>query len=366
MRAKVLSKESSGIHLMMATAIIMIVLTQFYWVFPQANTTFSQIASLFHFLCIETFLVLSGFTIGRTLLADSENNEFAFSRILQFLKNSFRQLVPFYFFALLLNYLLTYVDGFPDEYSWKYLFFVQNFHSPIAAFFPESWIISIVVFSSLFFSCLLYCYHKIFRKNRINSLLVISVLLISMSLFFKVYYNFSTYTSSINQWDSALKSVVIYRLDSVFIGAFFYWLQYKASTFWHKLKSVFFILGLFGILFISFGLGYFRILIDTHPFFWNVFYLPFVSLSIASLLPFFSEFQIENAFFKSVASISSLFYPVYLLHFSVVLQTMSNFYLIGSLSTFGILIFLFLYIFIIFFLSFILSLALKKIYFLTN
>jgi len=187
-----------------------------------------------------------------------------------------------------------------------------------------------------------------------------------MSLFFKVYYNFSTYTSSINQWDSALKSVVIYRLDSVFIGAFFYWLQYKASTFWHKLKSVFFILGLFGILFISFGLGYFRILIDTHPFFWNVFYLPFVSLSIASLLPFFSEFQIENAFFKSVASISSLFYPVYLLHFSVVLQIMSDIYPIGSLNTFGIAIFLFLYILITFFLSFILSLALKKIYFLTN
>lgn len=366
MGAKVLFKESSGIHLMMAIVIIMIVLTQFYWVFPQGNTVFSQIASLLHFLCVETFLVLSGFTIGRTLLADSENNEFSFLWILQFLKNSFRQLVPFYFFALLLNYLLTYVNGFPIEYSWKYLFFVQNFHSPIAAFFPESWIITIVVFSSLFFSCLLYCYYRIFKKNRTNSLLVISILLIFISLIFKVYFYFSTHNNSINEWDSALKSVVIYRLDSVFIGVFFYWLQYKVHSFWHKLKSVFFILGLLGILFISFGLGYFRILIDTYPLFWNVFYLPFVSLSIACILPFFSEFQIENAFFKSVASISSLFYPVYLLHFSVVLQTMSNFYPIGTLSTFGILIFLFLYIFIIFFLSFILSLALKKIYFLTN
>jgi hypothetical protein len=178
-----------------------------------------------------------------------------------------------------------------------------------------------------------------------------------------VYYYFSTHNKSINEWDSALKSVVIYRLDSVFIGTFFYWLQYKGHTFWHKLKWVFFILGLLGILFISFGLGYFRVLIDTHPLFWNVFYLPFVSLSIACLLPFFSEFQIGNAFFKSVASISSLFYPVYLLHFSVVLQIMSDIYPIGSLNTFGIAIFLFLYILITFFLSFILSLLLKKIYF---
>ena len=42
MGAKVLFKESSGIHLMMAIVIIMIVLTQFYWVFPQGNTVFSQ------------------------------------------------------------------------------------------------------------------------------------------------------------------------------------------------------------------------------------------------------------------------------------------------------------------------------------
>jgi len=363
MSTKVLYRKSSGIDLMMAIAIIMVVLTQFYWVFPQGNTVFSQIASLLHFLCVETFLVISGFTIGRTLLADSESNEFSFLWILQFLKNSFRQLVPFYFFSLLLNYLLTYVNGFPIEYNWKYLFFVQNFHSPISAFFSESWVITIIVYSSLFFSCLLYCYYRIFKKNRTNSLLIISILLIFISLIFKVYYYFSTHNKSINEWDSALKSVVIYRLDSVFIGTFFYWLQYKGHTFWHKLKWVFFILGLLGILFISFGLGYFRVLIDTHPLFWNVFYLPFVSLSIACLLPFFSEFQIGNAFFKSVASISSLFYPVYLLHFSVVLQIMSDIYPIGSLNTFGIAIFLFLYILITFFLSFILSLLLKKIYF---
>ena len=155
----------------------------------------------------------------------------------------------------------------------------------------------------------------------------------------------------------------MYRVCFIFFSNIFIDLLLNQSRLLNMIKVIFFILGLLGILFISFGLGYFRVLIDTHPLFWNVFYLPFVSISIACLLPFLSEFQIENAFLKSMALISSLFYPIYLLHFSVVLQTMSNFYPIGSLNLFGIFIFLFLYIFITFFLSFILSLLLKKNYF---
>lgn len=366
MSTKVLFKESSGIDLMMAIALVFILLCPFYWLFPQGNTMLSQIASLLHFFSIEAFLVLSGFIMGRMLVPIFEIRTFDFSSILAFLYNTLGRIIPFYFFALILNYLLAYSFGFPNESNWKYLFLLQNFFGPMPVFFSESWVIPIVVFASLFFPFFLYAYSEILKKNIAKSFLAVSVLLIVIPLFLKVYYNFSTDTSSINQWDRALKSVVVYRLDSVFIGVLFYWFQDQLHGFWIRFKEVFFALGSLGIFFISFGIGYFKILIDTHPLFWTVFYLPFVSLSIAFLLPFFSEIRLKNVFLKLVSFISFLFYPIYLFHFSVVLQTMCYFYPIGSLSTFGILIFLFLYIFITFFLSFILSLALKKIYFLTN
>lgn len=366
MNTKVLSKGGTGVDLMMAAAIVTIVFTQFYWIFPQGNTMFSQIVSMLHFLSIETFLVLSGFTIGRTLLNVSEKREADFSSILQFLKSSFLQIIPFYFFALVLNYLLARAFNYPTEYSWKYLFFAQNFQSPMPAFFSESWIIPIVVFASLFLSFSLYFYYKLFKKDTKKSFLAVGILGIFVGLFLKWNYHFSVDTTTINQWDRGLKSVVIYRLDSVCIGALFYGLNRTFNSLWLKFKKLLLILGVLGIFFIFFGIGYFRILIDTYSFFWNVFYLPVVSLSIAFFIPFFSELKIGSAFFKQVTSISSLFYPIYLLHFSIVLHAMCNFYPIGSLSTFGIFLFFFFYLFITFFLGFILSLTLKKIFFLTN
>ncbi len=363
MDTKVLSKEVKGIDLMMATAIVVILFAQFYWIFPQGNTMLSQIASMLHFLGIETFLVLSGFTIGRTLLNVSEKRAADFLSILQFLKSSFLQIIPFYFFALVLNYLLARAFNYSTGYSWKYLVFAQNFQSSMPAFFSESWIIPIVVFASLFLSFSLYFCHNLFKKDIKKSFLAAVVLGIFVGLFLKWNYHFSVDTTTINQWDRGLKSVAIYRLDSVCIGALFYVLYQTFNSLWMKFKKLSLILGVLGIFFIFFGIGYFRILIDTHSFFWNVFYLSIVSWSIAFFIPFFSGLKIESTFFKPITLLNFLFYPIYLLHFSVVLQTICYFYPISSLSTFGIFSFFFFYLFITFFLGFILSLALKKIFF---
>jgi hypothetical protein len=360
MKTTILSKEVSGTDLMTAIAIVVIVFTQFYSIFPQGNTMFSQIVSMLHFLSIETFLVLSGFTIGRTLLNVSEKREADFSSILQFLKSSFLQIIPFYFFALVLNYLLARAFNYPTEYSWKYLFFAQNFQSPMPAFFSESWIIPIVVFASLFLSFSLYFYYKLFKKDTKKSFLAVGILGIFVGLFLKWNYHFSVDTTTINQWDRGLKSVVIYRLDSVCIGALFYGLNRTFNSLWLKFKKLLLILGVLGIFFIFFGIGYFRILIDTYSFFWNVFYLPVVSLSIAFFIPFFSELKIESTFFKPITLLSSLFYPIYLLHFSSVLQTIKHFYSLRLLTSWSIFLVLFFYMFITFSVSWILFLMVKR------
>lgn len=366
MDTKLIYRERAGVDLMMAMALVLILFCQWYWIFPQENTMVSQIASLLHFLSLEALLVCSGFIAGQRFLSIFDQKTVDFSSQLAFVFRSLRGLLPFYFLALTLNYFLSYWFGFPLEFHWKYFFLLQNFCGPIADFFAESWLIPVFVFAILFFSCCVFLLKRFLEVGVEKSYFAVCILLIVMAWAFKFYYAYSTGLHSLEQWNRELKPVVVYRVDSVFIGLLFSWFQHQRYDFWARFKSASFFLGALGLFFISFGIGYFKILIDTQPLFWTVFYLPLVSLSLALLIPFFSEVRLKMALFKFVLSQRALFYPIYLFHFSVVLRSICYFYPVASLELFEIFILLLLYLFITLFLSFILCWAFKKMNVLTN
>jgi peptidoglycan/LPS O-acetylase OafA/YrhL len=77
------------------------------------------------------------------------------------------------------------------------------------------------------------------------------------------------------------------------------------------------------LLFLFFSLGHFGLLIAIQPLFWNVLYLPLLSIAVACFLPFLSDWRESPSFIgKPITYISIISYSIYLLHYSVVLQLM--------------------------------------------
>ena len=319
-------KRIFGLDLMRALAILMVVFGHCVWIFPEGNSIFHQLLVLSSFLGVEIFFVLSGFLIGKILYQLYLNENFTFKSVITFLKRRWFRTLPNYYLILIINIGIATIVNYPIESLWKYFFFLQNASSTMLSFFPESWSLSVEEFAYLVVSISILVFSYLF-KNKKNTFLYTLFLLILFFISNKWNYNSITNNTSLTQWNMSLKAVVLYRLDSIFIGLVCSWFYFNCTSIWKKFKYIFFLLGCILFLFQFIGIGYFGLLIENHPFLWNVLYLPFVSIAISCFLPFLSKWKIETSFFnKPVVFISKISYSMYLLHYSVVLQLLMHFY----------------------------------------
>jgi peptidoglycan/LPS O-acetylase OafA/YrhL len=223
-------------------------------------------------------------------------------------------------------------------------------------FFPESWSLSVEEFAYLVLPVFLLLLSTIIKpKNRSRFFIIVVSVLILIFFCNKIYYQNLTTNTTIDQWNVSLKSVVLYRLDSIFIGVFCSWVYFNATSFWIKSKQLLLVFGTLFFAFLFVGIGYFGLFIETHATLWNVFYLPFVSVAVACFLPFLSEWKEEKSLIqKPVTFISIISYSIYLLHYSVILQLMKYYFSIEMTNTLGLYVFTFVYILITFLLSYLL------------
>ena len=345
-----------GLDLMRAVAILMVLFAHCIWIFPAETGLFSQILALFGFFGVEIFFVLSGFLIGRILFRLYTDNDFNLKSIGYFLKRRWYRTFPNYFLVLLVNLLLAFIIGYQVEYGWAYFFFLQNFASTMPAFFPESWSLSVEEFAYIFlpFTLLLFAFITA-PKYKTRIFLVATFMLIGLSIFAKIIYHYNTPNFSLDQWNLSLKAVVIYRLDSIFIGVFFSWIYSMYVDFWKRTKMTWFFLGTMMIGFFTFGVGYLQLTIEKYPFFWNVIYLPAASVSIAFFLPMLSEWKSEKSLIrKPVTFISLISYSIYLLHYGVILQSLKHLFNTENMQTATVTIFTIGYLTLTIFLSYIL------------
>ena len=337
-----------GLDLMRATAIMMVLFAHTLWIFPESNGFFYQILKLFGFLGVEIFFVLSGFLIGKILYQLYLKDNFSLTAVFFFLKRRWFRTVPSYFLVLLLNIIIASIIGYSVPELWRYFFFLQNFKATMLPFFPESWSLSVEEYAYVilpFFLLLLSFITKPKNKPRFFILAVSFLILLFFST--KMFYQNTTLNTTIDQWNVSLKSVVLYRLDSIFIGVFCSWIYSSRYFFWIKNKLFFVCFGtlIFGFLFA--GIGYFGLFIETNAAFWNVIYLPLVSVAVACFLPFLSEWKEEKSLInKPIAFISIISYSIYLLHYSVILQLMKYYASTAITTYFGLYTFAFLYILI--------------------
>jgi peptidoglycan/LPS O-acetylase OafA/YrhL len=171
----------------------------------------------------------------------------------------------------------------------------------------------------------------------------------------KFYYHITTQNSTLTQWNLSLKAVVIYRLDSIFIGVLASWIYLNYTSFWSKNKYIFLVVGLLLFFFQFVGIGSLGWTIEVMPMFWNVFYLSLISIAVACFLPFLSEWKNEQSIVqKPVTFISLISYSIYLLHYSVILLLMKEYIIIDNQNPIALTLFLGSYISITILLSYLL------------
>lgn len=311
-----------GLDLMRAMAITMVLCSHILWIYNPNDGIIRQLFALFGFLGVEFFFVLSGFLIGRILYKIFMQDEFTIKSALGFLKRRWFRTLPNYFLVLLINIIITMSLGYSIPKLELYFVFLQNGFLKMPTFFPESWSLSVEEWAYIILPVSLLLFSICFKpKNKNKFFLIITLLLIVLIIFFKVQYHFRTPATNLDEWNVSLKSVMIYRLDAIFIGVLSAWLSINYEKNWSKYKFTSAFVGGLIMLFMYFGMGFLQILPATYPFVWNVIYLPLASLSIAFFVPFFSQLETSVGVIKKpVEFISKISYSIYLLHYSVILQ----------------------------------------------
>ncbi len=322
-------KRIFGLDVMRTTAILMVLFSHLFLILPINSGIIGQLAPLVGFMGVEIFFVLSGFLIGKILYTMLViDTKWSSKDFFVFLKRRWLRTFPNYFLVLLIAIFIAIAFGYSSEQSWKYFFFIQNLNQPMLPFFPESWSLSIEEFAYILLPFSLWMVFRYLRiKNKSLLFLLVVVGLIGSFIGTKCWYYYTTSNITLIEWNIALKAVVLYRLDSIFIGVLFSWLYFEYSKWWREFKWIWLALGLLlmGLLFI--GVGFLAIHIETYPFFWKVLYLPITSLALALLLPLLSEWNDEINFIgKPITRISKISYSIYLLHYSVLFQLMRYFF----------------------------------------
>lgn len=345
-----------GFDVMRATAIGMVLCSHILWIYPDSSGLITELFALFGYWGVEIFFVLSGFLIGTILYNAYLKDNFTSHAVFYFLKRRWYRTLPNYFLVLVLNIIIALVIGVSIADIGYYFLFLQNFCTTMKPFFTESWSLSVEEFAYVFTPFALVGSTFFAKpKNKSNRFITVVLCLISLFMINKIIYNFTTLNTDLIQWSLSLKSVVIYRIDSILIGIAFSWISIKHQDFWKKQKMNFFFLGSILIVIMFFGVGFWGILIEKYPTFWNVFYLPITSITFAFFLPVFSQWKsAPNWFLKPVTLLSLISYSVYLLHYGIVLQLMKYYIDTTSFAAYQLHIFTLVYLAVTFFLSFLL------------
>ncbi|MBP6754834.1 MAG: acyltransferase [Bacteroidia bacterium] len=308
-----------GLDILRSLAIIWVVYMHAVSLLPQKYWGFYFKLNFLKIDGVSLFFVLSGFLIGKIIINLFVEKSFDLKQVINFWLRRWFRTIPNYLLVLLLvlSYNIYYYQSF-GEFSFKFLFFTQNFFKSHPNFFPEAWSLSVEEWFYLLLPFVFLLISKIFILDTIikRKRYFVLILLFFITIPFLIrLYNFE-YNSTLNaDIDNNFRKVLIFRLDAIVYGVLGAYISFYYSTFWFKIRYL--------CLLISFMILFY--LFITDKMIWYFWYLP-IDFSLESLialllLPFFSSFsQSRFVFFdKIVIFISLISYSMYLLNLSIVL-----------------------------------------------
>ncbi len=314
------SQRFPGLDLFRAAAISMVLAANTIFFFQLQFPAASALAPIVGFLGLEAFFVLSGFLMACGLYPLFVSPDFTWKASARYVGRRLWRIVPLYSVVVLLNIGMAAAMDYPTTHAWKYFLLVQNFSAPIPAFFPESWGLPVIVFAAMFFAFLLSGLSRIIPQ-RYRSLAFggAALLLLLIFLWTKVVHFQVKPAADIAQWETTLRTVVLYRIDSVMVGVLTGWLFLKRPTILRQWRWALFAFGVLGMAWLGAGIGFFQLSIERFPMFWHVIYLPMTSLILACLLPALVFLTRLPNGLRFNTWLSAMAFSIYLTHFSLVL-----------------------------------------------
>ncbi|SFA74478.1 Peptidoglycan/LPS O-acetylase OafA/YrhL, contains acyltransferase and SGNH-hydrolase domains [Flavobacterium swingsii] len=309
-----------GLDVIRALAILLVLFSHVYYLIDSINPLVISLSGLSGFTGVELFFVLSGYLIGSILLRQYITDDFSLQSIFVFLKRRWFRTLPNYYLILFVNLGIAFLLGYPSQYWYKYFFFFQNFKTYSIGFFSESWSLSVEEWTYILLPFSLFLALKFGNKlSRKWTFLATILLLIVLAHIFRYFNMKNSDISTMEIWNTNLKSIVIYRFDTILYGVLLAWLYQFYAHFLDKYKTYFLILAvhLFVLQFII--LNVLGVDIISCPTYFKVFYFTLSSMIFFLVLPYFVFWKTSQSVFStSVTFISKTSYAVYLIHYSIV------------------------------------------------
>lgn len=332
---------------MRAVAILLVVFSHTLWIVPGAKGLVPELLSLAGVIGVEIFFVLSGFLIGRIVFNLFIQDDFNFNKVKYFWIRRWFRTLPNYYFILIVNIIISVsLSNELPKNLWQYFLFMQNFGWEMPLFFSESWSLPIEEFAYIIGPLLLYIlfYFKV-KTNRKNLFAIITISIILFFIITKVIYNLVIDNSDMMFWNVNLKAITIYRIDAIYYGVLAAYISKIWPLKWSSSRWLSFLVGLFIFVILNFIIPTQKVFIETHPFFWNVLYLPINSIAIAFCLPLLSSIKsAPGLILFPVTYISLISYSMYLLHYSVVLQLLKYYIPSDGLAKFDVYVYVLVYL----------------------
>jgi peptidoglycan/LPS O-acetylase OafA/YrhL len=325
-RKQICAKRFFGLDFLRALSISLLLISHSSWIY-NSNSFFGRLQDASGFMGVELFIVLSGFLIGGILFKQFLHDNYGVKDALLFVSRRLMRVLPSYYLVVFILTIVYLIFGFSIRQVWKYLLLIQNFATPIPAFFPESWSLPVKEMGYIFVVFLLLVSSKAMLQISKKYLFLSIILGLIISTFLvKLYYNIHSTNLDIKQWSFEVRSVVIYRIDSVLIGVLFGYFNYYYNDFMVAKRKVFLAIGILLFLLLVFCIVVFKLRLSNAAWFWNICCLPLVSLMICMFIPFLLSWEMKS---KRIAStilfICNISYSIYLLHYSLVLFLMKYF-----------------------------------------
>lgn len=339
-----------GLDLLRCLAILAVLASHSLWIFPPFSGFLYDVISVLGVLGVELFFVLSGFLIGSILYRSWVVQLAGPKQGLHFLMRRWLRTLPNYYLFLILTIAVAFFVNYPVGQLWRYVFFVQNFSSPMPSFFHESWSLAVEEWGYLLWAVVLFLLGNLVPTTKRSAyFLFVTLAFILGGLILKYTFYLANAQLDMTQWNVGLKSVVIYRIDALAWGVLASYLMHTFAGFWNKSRFVAALIGTCILFFVFAGVGYFRLLIDSNLFFWVMIYLPLISLMVFCFLPLLSAWQTARGVIaNAVVYISKISYSIYLAHYSFVLWLMKFLFPTAGLSLPQLLLYTFAYLAVVF------------------
>ncbi|HEY0045962.1 MAG TPA: acyltransferase [Flavobacterium sp.] len=323
-----------GLDLLRVLAIVLVLASHSLWIYSGYHSMLTRSIDFLGSMGVELFFVLSGFLVGGSMLRLFVRETYNIHSVYFFLSRRALRIMPVYFLILLINIAVAYIIGYSATGAWRYFFFLQNFASPMLPFFPESWSMPIKELPYFAIPIMLLLVSLLFKHLKRNYIfLIFTLFLIAIPLVLKIKFHFSNPEISLADWNISLRSVVIYRVDSVMIGVLFAWIRHNYQQKWIDLRFKAAMCGAVLWMLICIAVGSAKVNLENTPFLWNVLLLPVISIATSLFLPMLSDWQSGPKFLElPVRFLGDLSYLIYLIHYSLVLFLMKYFLEVDGLG----------------------------------